>query len=116
MAYIQSHNDQAWLLPPSFEVCWCRVSGISSDCALLKMPVMGVIDHMRSSHRLAKNARENVVYMYFSEKLTPDFRTISDFRKDSHEVIKEAFRYTVELGKQEGDWLICRISQQPEAR
>ena len=35
---------------------------------LLKLLVMGVLDKVRSSRRLAKNARENVVYMYLAEK------------------------------------------------
>ena len=69
---------------------------------LLKVLVMGVMDRVRSSRRLAKNARENVVYMYLSEKLTPDFRTISDFRKNNPDVVKKAFRHTVEPGKREG--------------
>ena len=60
------------------------------------------MDRVRSSRRLAKNAWENVVYMFLSEKLSPDFRTISDFRKDNPEVVKKVFRYRVEIGQQEG--------------
>jgi len=128
MAYIQSYKDQSWLLPPSIEdlipedhICYL-VEGLVESMdfqafdikyagaghpayhprVLLKILVMGVMDRVRSSRRLAKNARENIVYIYLSEKLTPDFRTISDFRKDNPELIKETFRYTVELGKQEG--------------
>ena len=128
MAYIQSYKDQVWLLPPSIEelipedhICFLVEALVDSmdfkafdlkyagaghpayhPRVLLKILVMGVMDRVRSSRRLAKNARENVVYMYLSEKLAPDFRTISDFRKDNPEVIKKAFRHTVELGKQEG--------------
>ncbi len=128
MAYIQSNKDQAWLLPPSVEdlipedhVCYLVESLMDSmdfrrfdlkyggaghpayhPKVLLKILVMGVMDRVRSSRRLAKNARENVVYMYLSEKLTPDFRTISDFRKDNPAIVKAAFRHTVTLGKQEG--------------
>ena len=128
MAYIQSFKDQVWLLPPSIEelipedhICYLVEALVDSidfkafdfkyagaghpayhPRVLLKILVMGVMDRVRSSRRLAKNARENVVYMYLSEKLAPDFRTISDFRKDNPEVVKKAFRHTVELGKQEG--------------
>ena len=128
MAYIQSNKDQAWLLPPSIEdlipedhICFlveALVDSIDFEAfdlkyagaghpayhprVLLKILVMGVMDRVRSSRRLAKNVRENVVYMYLAEKLAPDFRTISDFRKDNPEVLKKAFRHTVELGKQEG--------------
>ena len=34
---------------------------------------MGVLDRIRSSRNVARNTRENVVYMYLAEKLTPDF-------------------------------------------
>jgi transposase len=69
---------------------------------IMKLLVMGVIDKVRSSRRLARNARENVVYIYLSEKLSPDFRTVSDFRKNNPELIKEAFKHTVIIAKKEG--------------
>ena len=40
--------------------------------------------------------------MYLAEKLVPDFRTISDFRKNNPELIKEVFRHTVMLAREEG--------------
>jgi transposase len=40
--------------------------------------------------------------MYLAEKLAPDFRTISDFRKQNHQLVKEAFKHTVVLAKQAG--------------
>jgi transposase len=63
---------------------------------------MGVLDRVRSSRRLARNGRENVIYMYLAEKLAPDFRTISDFRKDNPELVKEVFKHTVSFAKEEG--------------
>jgi transposase len=69
---------------------------------LLKILIMGILDRVRSSRRLAKNARENIVYMYLSEKVTPDFRTISDFRKDNGDIVKEAFKHTVSFAREEG--------------
>lgn len=128
MAYIQSYKGQSWLLLPSIEdlipddhICFL-VEGLvdSLDYSvfdirylgaghpayhpriLLKLLIMGVLDRVRSSRRLARNARENVVYIYLSEKLTPDFRTISDFRKDNPELVKEVFKHTVSFAKEEG--------------
>lgn len=66
---------------------------------LLKLLLMGMLDRMRSSRKLARNTRENVVYMYLAEKLTPDFRTISDFRKNNPDLIKNVFKHTVTLAK-----------------
>ena len=63
--------------------------------------VMGVLDRVRSSRWLARNARENVVYPYLSEKLSPDFRTISDFRKDNPALVKEVFKHTVSFAREE---------------
>lgn len=128
MAYIPSYRDQSWLLPPSIEelipedhVCFLiesliddmdygafdiKYSGAGHPAyhprVLLKLLIMGVLDRVRSSRRLARHARENVVYMYLSEKLSPDFRTISDFRKDNSELLKEAFKHTVSCAKEEG--------------
>jgi len=128
MAYIQSYKEQVWLLPPSIEelipedhICFLveslidnldyqsfdiKYSGVGHPAyhprILLKLLTMGVMDRVRSSRRLARNARENVVYMYLSEKLTPDFRTISDFRKDNLSLMKEVFKHTVSFAREEG--------------
>jgi transposase len=128
MAYIQSYQGQTWLLPPSIEdlipedhICFlveslvetldytgfdARYSGAGHPAyhprILLKLLIMGVLDKVRSSRTVARNARENIVYMYLSEKLTPDFRTISDFRKNNPAVVKEVFKHTVGFAKQEG--------------
>ena len=64
---------------------------------------MGMLDKMRSLRKLARNARENVVYMYLAEKLTPDFRTISDFRNNNPDLMKIVFKHTVSLAKNEGN-------------
>ena len=69
---------------------------------ILKLLLMGILDKVRSSRKIAKNARENVVYMFLAEKVSPDFRTISDFRKNNLDMIKEMFRHTVHLAKAHG--------------
>jgi transposase len=128
MAYIESHKEQAWLLPPSIEdlipgdhICFLveslvdnldytafdiKYSGAGHPAyhprILLKLLIIGVLDKVRSSRRLARNARENLVYMYLSEKLIPDFRTISDFRKDNQDLLKDVFKHTVSFAKEEG--------------
>jgi transposase len=37
----------------------------------LKLLIMGGLDRVRSARRLARNARENVVYMYLGERSHP---------------------------------------------
>jgi transposase len=128
MAYIESYGGQSWLLPPSLEdlipedhICFLieglvdsldygcfdiRYSGAGHPAyhpkILVKLLIMGVLDRVRSSRRLARNARENLVYIYLAEKLTPDFRTISDFRKNNPDLLKEVFKHTVSFAKEEG--------------
>jgi transposase len=128
MVYLHSFKKQSWLLPPSIEdliqedhICFLVETLIESldfssfdiryngpghpayhPRILLKLLVMGVLDKIRSSRKLSRNARENIVYMYLAEKLAPDFRTISDFRKNNPVLIKEVFKHTVTLAKCEG--------------
>jgi len=40
--------------------------------------------------------------MYLAENLQPDFRTISDFRKDNEKLITELFKNTVKAAKDLG--------------
>ncbi len=61
--------------------------------------IQSMLDRVRSSRSIARNVRENVVYMYLAEKLQPDFRTISDFRKENEKLIAEAFKNTVKAAK-----------------
>ena len=128
MVYKKSYRGQNWLFPPSIEemipkdhICFLVEGFIDSlnfnnfdikyagagyptyhPRIIMKILVMGVLDKVRSSRRLARNARENVVYIYLSEKLSPDFRTISDFRKSNPDLVKHAFKHTVTIAKNEG--------------
>jgi len=51
-------------------------------CIMCKILIQSMLDTVRSSRAIARNVRENIVYMYLAENLYPDFRTISDFRKE----------------------------------
>jgi transposase len=69
---------------------------------ILKLLILGMIEGIRSSRKIAKNARENVAYMYLAGLLKPDFRTISDFRKNNLNMVKLSFQETVELARDIG--------------
>lgn len=64
---------------------------------MLKLYVYGYLNHIRSSRRLQKEAGRNVELMWLLKKVVPDFRCISDFRKDNAEAIKEVFKSFVKL-------------------
>jgi len=58
----------------------------SPDC-LLRLYIYGYLHQHRSSRQLARQTRCNVELMWLLEKLTPEFKTIADFRKDNGDAI-----------------------------
>jgi transposase len=128
VAYIKSFRGQDYLVPPRltdlFEkdhVCYLveslvdgldfsdfdeRYSGVGHPAyhprIMLKLLIMASVDSIRSSRRIAKSAQQDVVYIFLAEKTQPDFRTISDFRKDNKELVKRVFlqinRFALERG------------------
>ena len=59
---------------------------------LLKLYIYGYFYQVRSSRKLARECKCNVEVMWLLNKLTPDFRTISDFRKDNKKAITKVFK------------------------
>jgi len=47
---------------------------------MLKLYIYGYLNRIQSSRRLEKEAHSNVELMWLLERLTPDFKTIADFR------------------------------------
>lgn len=51
--------------------------------ALLKLYLYGYLHRIRSSRRLEAECQRNVELIWLTGKLTPDFKTIADFRRDN---------------------------------
>ncbi|WP_319507250.1 IS1182 family transposase [uncultured Methanolobus sp.] len=128
MTFIQSSKNQTWLLPPdirniisSDHICYLvdsfvdeldftdfelRYAGAGHPAyhprILCKILIQAMIDGTRSSRAIARCVRENVVYMYLAEKLMPDFRTISDFRKNNGNLIRDIFKNTIYAAREVG--------------
>ena len=70
--------------------------------ALLRLYIYGYLNRLRSSRMLDREAHRNVEVMWLLRRLTPDFKTIADFRKDNREAIRQVCReftlYCRELG------------------
>jgi len=66
---------------------------------LLKLYIYGYLNRIRSSRSLEKETQRNVELMWLLRKLTPDFKTIADFRKDNKEAIKAVCRKFILLCK-----------------
>lgn len=58
---------------------------------LTKVLIYGYTIGIRSSRKLADRLAEDIVFMWLSGRQTPDFRTISDFRKDRLGEVKKIF-------------------------
>lgn len=58
----------------------------------LKLYLYGYLNRIRSSRRLEAEARRNVELMWLLRRLTPDFKTIADFRKDNRACFKGVFK------------------------
>ncbi len=59
---------------------------------MLMLYLYGYLNRVRSSRRLEAETKRNVEVMWLMEKLTPDDRTICNFRKDNAAVLKKVFR------------------------
>lgn len=115
MTYIKSYRNQNYLIPPNLadlipenHICY-MIEQITDEVdysyfdqkyegaghpayhprIILKLLIQGYVDGIRSARKLAKASSENIIYIYLSEKTNPDFRTISDFRKDNQDLIKQ---------------------------
>ena len=123
MAYIQSYTNQNWLIPQSIQdmipedhICFLVENFVNSldfskfdkeyggagapayhPRISMKILIQGMLSKVRSSRKLAAASRENFVFMYLSEKVHPNFRTIARFRKDNAFFVKEAFKKTIRL-------------------
>ncbi len=59
---------------------------------LLKLYLYGYLYRIRSSRRLESEAHRNVELMWLLRHLTPDFKTIADFRRDNRQCFKGVFK------------------------
>jgi len=115
MAYIKTYRNQNYLFPPKItdlfsenHVCYLieqitdslnysqfdeKYDGAGHPAypprVNLKILLMAGVDGLTSSRKIAKNASRDAVYIYLSEKTSPDFRTISEFRKKNLDLLRQ---------------------------
>jgi len=128
MAYMKSYKDQDYLLPPRItdlfpenHVCYLinqvtdsldysefdeKYDGAGHPAIhpriKLNLLLMGHVDGITSSRKIAKNGSENIVYIYLAEKTSPNFRTISNFRRNHPKVVEEAILQLAKFAYEEG--------------
>lgn len=120
MAYIKGNRNQMTMLPPSIEdyiaaddpvraydafvealdleelgiVSDENQAGANAYCpqALLKLLLYGYAYGLRSSRKLERACHHNLSFIWLTEGLKPDYRTIARFRVDNREALKEALQ------------------------
>ncbi len=60
--------------------------------SLLKIYIYGYLNRIQSSRRLERETQRNVELIWLTGRLTPDFKTIADFRKDNGKAIRGVCR------------------------
>src|SRR5215470_2967479 len=69
---------------------------------LLKLYIYGYLNRVQSSRRLEREAGRNIEVMWLLGRLTPDHKTIADFRKDNGAAIRKVCAQFVALCRELG--------------
>jgi len=69
---------------------------------LLKIYIYGYLNRIQSSRRLERETQRNVELIWLTGRLSPDFKTIADFRKDNGKAIRRVCREFVVLSRNLG--------------
>lgn len=69
---------------------------------LLSVLVYGYMNGVFSSRQLAKQLRQNLAFMYLAGNTTPDFRTLSRFRKEKGIYLENIFTAVVQKAQELG--------------
>lgn len=64
---------------------------------LLKLYIYGYLNRIRSSRRLEAEAHRNLEVIWLMRQLSPDFKTIADFRRENRGAFRKVFRAFVAL-------------------
>jgi transposase len=123
MRFFEYAQDQTWLFPPSLRALikeddFCIVINDVIERVgvreienkyveeghpayhpkmMTKIYLYAYATGIRSSRKIARELEGNIKFWYLSGKQMPDFRTISDFRKNHMEEIKILFKKVVQL-------------------
>src|ERR1035441_1124495 len=92
--FLDSFVGSLDLLALGFAKARCADTGRPpyDPAALLKLYLYGYLHRVRSSRLLEAECHRNVEVLWLLGKLTPDFKTIADFRKDNLQPLKAVAR------------------------
>jgi transposase len=64
---------------------------------LLRIYIYGYLNRIQSSRRLERETQRNIELMWLTGRLSPDFKTIADFRRDNGKAISNVCRQFIVL-------------------
>lgn len=97
--FIEAFVDSLDLGASGFERVRCKATGRPgyNPADLLKLYIYGYLNRVRSSRRLEVETRRNIEVIWLMRRLSPDFKTIADFRRDNRAAFRQVFRAFVVL-------------------
>jgi transposase len=89
--FIDLFIDELALLKLGFDKVEPAITGRPSyhPSSLLKIYIYGYLNRIQSSRRLERETQRNLELIWLTTRLSPDFKTIADFRKDNGVAIKK---------------------------
>jgi len=99
--FVDAFVDSLDLVELGFKYCEPEATGRPpyNPGDMLKLYLYGYLNRIRSSRCLERETGRNIELMWLVRKLTPDFKTIADFRKDNRTAIKKVCREFIFLCK-----------------
>ena len=87
---VEVYIDELDLGPLGFAGVQPAVTGRPAyhPSTMLKIYLYGYLNRIQSSRRLEREAQRNIELMWLTGRLSPDFKTIANFRKDNGEAIR----------------------------
>ena len=107
---IDAFVDELDLLALGFEFAEATGRPGYHPSALLKLYIYGYLNRVQSSRRLERETLRNVEVMWLLGRLSPDHKTIADFRKDNGEAIRKVCAQFVELCREIGLLAVASVA------
>jgi transposase len=91
---IEAYVEGLDLMELGFKGVEPRITGRPAyhPSTLLMIYIYGYLNRIHSSRRLERETLRNVELMWLTGRLSPDFKTIADFRKNNGKAIRNAYR------------------------
>ncbi|WP_280571299.1 transposase, partial [Chromohalobacter sp. 296-RDG] len=74
---------------------------------MLRLYLYGYLQQIRSSRRLERECQRNIELMWLLNRLTPDFKTIAEFRRKHPQAFRQLCRHFIRFCRDAG-WLGSR--------